>query len=146
MAAETQKSALNVVMGAMTFGEAGKDGARVHDIKDVEAILEAFRAHGHTEIDSARTYTGGTSEEYLGKLDLVSKGFKIETKLSPRKVSCSDIHTSSISHNNRNIRISTNLSHMIQRYDLSLGSGTKLIAFLHTTGLEKKSPEVIEGA
>lgn len=34
----------------MTFGEAGKDGARVHDIKDVEAILEAFRAHGHTEV------------------------------------------------------------------------------------------------
>jgi len=34
----------------MTFGEQGKEGARVHDIKDVEAILDAFRAHGHTEV------------------------------------------------------------------------------------------------
>jgi aflatoxin B1 aldehyde reductase len=85
MASVTQKSALNIVMGAMTFGDQGKEGARVHDIKDVEAILDAFRAHGHTEIDSARTYTGGTSEEYLGRIDLLAKGFKIETKLSPNK-------------------------------------------------------------
>ncbi|KDR73431.1 hypothetical protein GALMADRAFT_212339 [Galerina marginata CBS 339.88] len=83
--ASTQKSALNIVMGAMTFGESGKEGARVHDVKDAEAILDAFKAHGHTEIDSARTYAGGTSEEYLGKIDLLSKGFKIETKLAPRK-------------------------------------------------------------
>ncbi|KAF8964664.1 Aldo/keto reductase [Flammula alnicola] len=69
----------------MTFGSPGKEGARVHDIKDVEAILDAFRAHGHTEIDSARTYAGGTSEEYLGKIDLLSQGFKIETKLAPNK-------------------------------------------------------------
>lgn len=34
----------------MTFGEPGKEGARVHHIKDVEAILDAFRAHGHTEV------------------------------------------------------------------------------------------------
>ncbi|KAF8644960.1 hypothetical protein AX16_008163 [Volvariella volvacea WC 439] len=81
-----QKSALNIVMGAMTFGEAGKEGARVHDIKDVEAILDAFRAHGHTEIDTARVYSGGTSEEYLGKIDWKGKGLKMETKLYPMKV------------------------------------------------------------
>ena len=40
------------VHGAMTFGEPGKEGARVHDIKDVDAILDAFRAHGHTEVRS----------------------------------------------------------------------------------------------
>jgi len=76
---------LNIVMGAMTFGGPGKEGARVHDIKDVEAILAAFKAHGHSEIDTARTYAGGTSEEYLGQIDLLGKGFKIETKLAPRK-------------------------------------------------------------
>ncbi|KAJ8517541.1 hypothetical protein ONZ45_g5284 [Pleurotus djamor] len=63
-------------MGAMTFGEAGKDGARVHDIKDVEAILD---------VDTAIVYTGGTSEKYLGKIDHVGRGLKIETKLVPRK-------------------------------------------------------------
>lgn len=90
----------------MTFGEPGKEGARVHDIQDAEAILNVFRSHGHTEvfntiidrfgtafqyfiwkIDTARVYSGGTSEEYLGKIDLASKGLKIETKLYPMKVS-----------------------------------------------------------
>jgi aflatoxin B1 aldehyde reductase len=37
----------------MTFGAPGKEGARVHDLKDVEAILDVFRRHGHKEIDSA---------------------------------------------------------------------------------------------
>ncbi|KZT05022.1 Aldo/keto reductase [Laetiporus sulphureus 93-53] len=79
----SQKSVLNIVMGAMTFGEAGKEGARVHHLKDVEAILDVFQAHGHTEVDTARIYTGGTSEEYLGKIDWRKRGLKIETKLYP---------------------------------------------------------------
>lgn len=43
----------------MTFGEPGKDGARVHDLKDVEAILDVFQAHGHNEVSvcgSFRSY------------------------------------------------------------------------------------------
>ncbi|KAF9466375.1 Aldo/keto reductase [Collybia nuda] len=72
----SQKSALNIVMGAMTFGEPGKEGARVHDLKDVEAILK---------IDTARAYCSGTSEEYLGKINWQEKGLKMETKLYPIK-------------------------------------------------------------
>lgn len=34
----------------MTFGESGKDSARVHDLKDVAAILDVFQAHGHSEV------------------------------------------------------------------------------------------------
>jgi hypothetical protein len=69
-----QKSALNIVMvrnsisplheivlyhsprfamstqGAMTFGAPGKDMARVHELKDVEAILDVFVKHGHREV------------------------------------------------------------------------------------------------
>ncbi|EJD00802.1 Aldo/keto reductase [Fomitiporia mediterranea MF3/22] len=82
MAAE-QKSALNIVMGAMTFGEAGKEGARVHDLKDVEAILDVFQKHGHYEVDTARAYCGGTSEEYLGKINWQKRGLKMDTKLYP---------------------------------------------------------------
>jgi len=65
----------------MTFGE----GARVDDLNVAQAILDKFRAHGHAEIDTARMYSGGTSEQYLGKLDLESKGFVIQTKLYPIK-------------------------------------------------------------
>lgn len=35
------------------------------------------------QVDTARVYTGGTSEEYLGKLDWQSKGLIVETKLYP---------------------------------------------------------------
>lgn len=82
-AAPSHKSALNIVMGAMTFGAAGTSGARVHDLKDVEAILDVFRSHGHTEVDTARVYSGGSSEEYLGKINWKEKGLKLETKLYP---------------------------------------------------------------
>ncbi|KAJ3782044.1 Aldo/keto reductase [Lentinula aff. detonsa] len=84
MSVPSQTSQLNVVMGAMTFGKEGTNGARVHDVKDVEAILDEFLKHGHTEIDSARVYAGGTSEELLGQIDWRSKGLKLETKLVAR--------------------------------------------------------------
>ncbi|KAI0640999.1 Aldo/keto reductase [Trametes meyenii] len=83
MAKREQKSALNIVMGAMTFGEPDKEGARVHNLKDVEAILNVFQAHGHYEVDTARTYTGGTSEEYLGKINWQKRGLVMDTKLYP---------------------------------------------------------------
>ncbi|KAJ3768806.1 Aldo/keto reductase [Lentinula raphanica] len=76
-----QKSQLNIVMGAMTFGKEGTMGARVHNVKDVEAILDEFVAHGHSEVDSSRTYASGTSEELLGQIDWKAKGLKWETKL-----------------------------------------------------------------
>ncbi|KAF8996296.1 Aldo/keto reductase [Cyathus striatus] len=95
MSAVVQKSALNIVMGAMTFGEKGKGGVRVDDINDVKAILEIFASHGHTEIDTSQVYGQGTSEQYLGKLKpfLDEKGLKIETKLYPSKAFFGTSHT-----------------------------------------------------
>jgi len=82
MVAES-KSVLNIVMGAMTFGEEGAEGARVHSLDTVNEILDIFQKHGHDEIDAARTYCAGTCEEYLGRIDLNGRGLKIETKLHP---------------------------------------------------------------
>lgn len=39
------------------------------------------------QVDTARTYSGGTSEEYIGKIDWKSKGLEIATKLYPIGVS-----------------------------------------------------------
>ncbi|EPQ58870.1 Aldo/keto reductase [Gloeophyllum trabeum ATCC 11539] len=77
----TQKSALKVIMGAMTFGEAAFEQARVTDVKEVAAILDVFQAHGHSQVDTARLYCNGTSEEYLGKLDWQKRGLAMDTKL-----------------------------------------------------------------
>jgi hypothetical protein len=49
-----QKSALPVVLGAMKFGEEGKEQSRVHDLPTVQKIIDIFGHHGHREIDTAR--------------------------------------------------------------------------------------------
>ncbi|KZT56053.1 Aldo/keto reductase [Calocera cornea HHB12733] len=99
-----QTSALNIVMGAMTFGEAGKEQARVHDLKDVEAILDVFQAHGHTEVDTARVYCGGTSEEYLGKIGWQKRGLVMMTKLYPTGASNRIGATNMIDHTAEGVR------------------------------------------
>ena len=47
---DNPKLASDIIQGAMTFGEEGKEGARVHDLKDVEATLDEFLSHGFTEV------------------------------------------------------------------------------------------------
>ncbi|PWY96869.1 Aldo/keto reductase [Testicularia cyperi] len=80
-------SQLKVVFGTMTFGEEGAEQSRVHDLKDCKAILDIVAAHGHTELDTARMYGFGSSEEYLQKLGVTvpgnPQGFKIATKVFP---------------------------------------------------------------
>ncbi|KAJ6471880.1 Aldo/keto reductase [Mycena sanguinolenta] len=78
-----QKTAVNVVLGAMTVGEPGTDGARVDNVQGIEAILDVFRKHGHSEIDTARAYCSGTSEVILGKTTWQQKGILIASKLYP---------------------------------------------------------------
>jgi hypothetical protein len=36
--------------GTMTFGKESTPGARVHDLKDITAMLDIFQAHGHSEV------------------------------------------------------------------------------------------------
>ncbi|TFY54562.1 hypothetical protein EVJ58_g8789 [Rhodofomes roseus] len=69
----------------MTFGSAGLNSGsvRVSDLKEVEKIIDVFQAHGHVEVDTARVYNKGTSEEYLGKLNWQARGLVVETKLYP---------------------------------------------------------------
>jgi len=100
----SQKSALNVVMGAMTFGAENTMGARVHDLNKMQAILDAFRKHGHNEIDTARVYCNGTSEEYLGKIDWKGQGLLLETKLYPTTAMGASMITMKISHSPEDLR------------------------------------------
>ncbi|BGP12783.1 hypothetical protein JCM10213v2_000700 [Rhodosporidiobolus nylandii] len=72
-----------VTLGLMTWGREGTSGARVHDIKACEEMLDVLLKHGHNEVDTAIMYCGGTSEEYLGEIDWKSRGTKVDTKLWP---------------------------------------------------------------
>lgn len=78
-----QKSNVNVVLGAMTFGREGTEEARVFSVDDCGAILDVFQKHGHNEVDTARFYGGGSSEEYLSLLNWQKRGLVMDTKYYP---------------------------------------------------------------
>ncbi|KAG8748661.1 hypothetical protein FRC10_000052 [Ceratobasidium sp. 414] len=75
----------------MTIGAPGKDGVRSSELGECQSILDAFFCHGHTELDTARMYGQGTTEElgrrlmdtnqYLSQLKL--GGASIDTKVFP---------------------------------------------------------------
>ena len=56
---------------------------RVFTLEDTAAILDTFQKHGHKEIDTARVYGEGSSEEYLGNLHWQDRGLVMDTKLYP---------------------------------------------------------------
>jgi hypothetical protein len=77
---------------------------RVHEPEVIAEILDIFQRHGHTEVrsfmytakralsvvtqvDTARFYAKGTSEEMLAQLDWQKRGLVMETKLYPTGVS-----------------------------------------------------------
>ncbi|KAL7947075.1 NADP-dependent oxidoreductase domain-containing protein [Trichoderma barbatum] len=83
MGSQQPKSGLKVVFGAMTIGEKGATQARVHTLGETTEILDVFQEFGHSEIDTARVYGGGSSENFLGQLDWQKRGIVMDTKLSP---------------------------------------------------------------
>lgn len=61
----------------------GVEQARVHTLEETTAILDVFQKHGHKEIDSARFYGQGSSEEYLGQVHWKDRGLVMDTKYYP---------------------------------------------------------------
>lgn len=74
-----------IVFGVMTIGKAGMEGIRVSDHKDVNKMLDIFQSHGHNEIDNARLYGGGSSEEYMATADWQNRKLVMDTKLYPNE-------------------------------------------------------------
>jgi len=70
-----------LIFGCMTFGEEGKVSVRTSALPECQKILDVYFKHGGKELDAARNYAGGTTEEYLSKLDL--HGATVDTKLYP---------------------------------------------------------------
>ncbi|KAF3913319.1 hypothetical protein ABW20_dc0102790 [Dactylellina cionopaga] len=71
------KSILPVILGTMTFGE----NSRITDPQECKRLIEIFQSYGHNELDTARIYNDGTTEEYLGKIG--TSGLIVATKLYP---------------------------------------------------------------
>ncbi|KAF9972852.1 hypothetical protein BGZ73_003949 [Actinomortierella ambigua] len=74
-----------IILGTMTFGlersSLSTSVVRVHGTENVRPFLDIFKAKGHIELDTARMYGNGDTEEVLGTLDL--SPFKVATKVWP---------------------------------------------------------------
>ncbi|KAI1288956.1 hypothetical protein EDD11_009488 [Mortierella claussenii] len=69
----------------MTFGldrtDVQSSTVRVREAENVKPFLDTFFAHGHIELDTARIYCNGDTEEVLSRLPTAH--FKISTKVYP---------------------------------------------------------------
>ncbi|KAI9013572.1 NADP-dependent oxidoreductase domain-containing protein [Hyaloraphidium curvatum] len=73
-----------VVFGTMTFGVGV--GGRISDRPTINAILDLFSSRGHNEVDTARNYCGGNTEQVLGEIGASNdRRFRIATKVAPTK-------------------------------------------------------------
>ncbi|KAJ5153308.1 uncharacterized protein N7482_009786 [Penicillium canariense] len=79
----TNSGEIKIVFGAMAFGKPNTLGSRVHDTTTATDILDLFQRHGHSEVDTARIYGGGSSEEMLADLGWEDRGLIVHTKLYP---------------------------------------------------------------
>jgi aflatoxin B1 aldehyde reductase len=55
----------------------------VHIAEGAGGIVEAFMQHGHNEIDTARLYGSGSTEQILAELGWQKRGIVMDTKLYP---------------------------------------------------------------
>ncbi|KAF8849387.1 Aldo/keto reductase [Acephala macrosclerotiorum] len=76
---------LKVVFGTMTIGKENTLGARVYTKEGANALIKVFQKHGHNEIDTARIYGGGSTEEILAETNWEKRGIIMDTKLYPNK-------------------------------------------------------------
>jgi len=73
-----------LLLGAAAFGAPGTFATRIHDLPTCQKVIDLFvKQYGFHGVDVARVYGNGSSEEYLGMLELY--GADIDTKCHPRR-------------------------------------------------------------
>ncbi|KZP20997.1 Aldo/keto reductase [Athelia psychrophila] len=70
-----------LILGGATFGAANTLVARIHTLPEAQAVVDLYTRLGQKNIDESRVYGGGSSEEYVGQLDL--HGLTVDTKIYP---------------------------------------------------------------
>lgn len=68
-------------------------GARVHDIQETAEMLNVFQSHGHNEVDTARIYGAGSSEEALTAAEWQKRRLAMATKLYPSTAAVAEGYT-----------------------------------------------------
>lgn len=72
-----------VILGCMTFGPEGTSNARVTTVDGTKEMFATFKSHGHSELDTARSYNDGKQESYTRQAGGMKGGFQVATKVHP---------------------------------------------------------------
>ncbi|KZP20958.1 Aldo/keto reductase [Athelia psychrophila] len=70
-----------LILGGATFGAPNTLVARIHTLPEAQAVVDLYTRLGQKTFDESRVYGGGSSEEYVGQLDL--HGSLVDTKIYP---------------------------------------------------------------
>ncbi|KUJ18328.1 Aldo/keto reductase [Mollisia scopiformis] len=74
-----------VILGLMTFGKDAGSGARITSMDEYNKMLDHFQAAGYNEVDTARSYVGGTQEAWTRDAKWKDRGLALATKSYPHK-------------------------------------------------------------
>lgn len=77
----TQRATDRIILGLMTFGPEGEDGARITDLGTFKEALDVFQARGYNEVDTARVYTGTNQEAFTRQAGWKDRGLTLATKV-----------------------------------------------------------------
>lgn len=69
----------------MTFGKDENSGARITSMDEYNRMLDQLQAAGYNEVDTARTYVGGTQEAWTREAKWKERGLMLATKSYPNK-------------------------------------------------------------
>ncbi|KAH7928952.1 Aldo/keto reductase [Leucogyrophana mollusca] len=79
----TTTTRIPLVYGTPSFGVPSPKSvaARINTVKDAQEVADLFFSYGHKGLDTSRVYGDGSSEEFIGQLDL--KGGYVDTGSYP---------------------------------------------------------------
>lgn len=70
-----------IILGLMTFGPEGTEGARITDLPTFNEALDVFQKRGYNEIDTARTYCNRKQEAFTRQTKWNERGLTLATKI-----------------------------------------------------------------
>jgi len=70
-----------IILGLFTFGPDVEAGARLTDLGEFNKALDLFQSRGYSEVDTARSYTGGKQESWTRAANWKERGLILATKV-----------------------------------------------------------------
>jgi aflatoxin B1 aldehyde reductase len=72
-----------LILGLFTFSPNEYQRGRIGNLNDFKTAMDIFQSRGYNELDTARSYGGGSQENFTREAGWKEKGFQVATKIYP---------------------------------------------------------------